>query len=379
MSEANASHSISAVKHSSLHSIAASTRLRAQTHSHPKINRSLVDSIWAITWVTDMRGACTSITQSWCAFTGRSLDQSVGAGWFRNIHPLDLQRVQTELDRAHHTHQSMTLEYRLRRADGHYNWIQHNGLPQFDQNHHFTGFINIAIDVVGIQRLEQKLVEVQSEVRRQRDLTHALLDVMAVANSQANPWASLDFIMDQALHMLQGQIGVLYRYSPESNSLRVLTSVGLPSTISTRLNIRVGQGTAGRAIQQNRPVALDSLEGEVLEIILAECPDLWENVIDLTQSVARSLAAPLHINGVCVGVLAIYRRDSQNFNEDEVSLLSALSAQATLVIHSNLQLFAHHINFGLNNDSDGDSVIEKTNSPVSSINPSAYALQPTTS
>lgn len=317
-----------------------------------------------------MRGTCTSVTQSWCEFTGRSREQSVGSGWFRNIHPLDLQRVQLELDRAHQTHQPIMLEYRLRRADGHYNWIQHNGLPQFDHTHHFIGFINIAIDVAGIQRLEQNLLDVQNDVRRQRELTNALLDVMAVANSQANPLASLDFIMDQTLHILQGQIGVIYRYLPEFNSLRVLVSVGLPSNISTRLNIRAGQGTAGRAVQQNRPIALDSLEGEVLEMILAESPDLWENVIHLTQSVARSLAAPLQIDGTPLGVLAIYRRDSQNFSEDEINLLSALSAQATLVIHSNLQLFSNQTEL------DPSPITEKPTPSMTSANRgNAYALQ----
>ncbi len=289
-----------------------------------------------MSWTTNAAGECQSVTQAWSEFTGRSREHSAGMGWLRCIHALDIHRFQAALHTAHHSCQPMSVEYRLRRADGTYGWVQHEGLPQQNGEGGFQGFVHVAIDVVGTKRLEQALLDKQAELRQQRELTNGLMDVMAVVNMRQSVATTLKFLVEQAVHMLNAQIGIFFQFVPGQQHMQVHSSVGLALEISQQLNVYMGEGTAGCAAQQRRVIALDSIEVEGLERILLDQPELWESVISLTQNVARSVAAPIIVQDKLLGVLAIYRRESISFVEEDANLLAALGIQAGLVIQSDL-------------------------------------------
>lgn len=290
--------------------------------------------VLAISWITESTGSCISVTHAWCEFTGRSRENSLGDGWLRCIHPLDVQRVETALQKAQTLHRSLCLEYRLRRADGTYGWVQHDGTPQLDDAGIFEGFVHVAIDLVGIKRLEENLLEKQAELRQQRELAQGLLDLMMLMNIYQSTPAMLEFLLDQVVHMLDAQIGILFYLSADQRSLQVQATTGLAAEIAQGMGVLLGEGTAGRAAQQRRTIALDAIEVEALERILHCQPHLWERVISLTQTVARSLAAPILVQNQLLGVLAVYRRESNTFSQDEIDLLTALGVQAGLIIQS---------------------------------------------
>ena len=49
------------------------------------------------------------------------------------------------------------MEYRLRRYDGEYRWVLDHGVPRFDQDGSFVGYIGIAVDVTDRKKTEQAL------------------------------------------------------------------------------------------------------------------------------------------------------------------------------------------------------------------------------
>ena len=49
------------------------------------------------------------------------------------------------------------MEYRLRRYDGEYRWVLDMGVPRFDQDGSFVGYIGIAVDVTDGKKTEQAL------------------------------------------------------------------------------------------------------------------------------------------------------------------------------------------------------------------------------
>ena len=294
------------------------------------------DSVFAISWITGISSDCASVTQTWCEFTGRSAEQSIGQGWLRCIHPLDMPWVQLILHKHHHTQQAISLEYRLRRADGSFGWVQHNGIPQYDATEHFQGFVHVAIDIVGIKRLEQSLLEKQAELHKHRELAQCLLDIMTVVNMRQSVKATVDFILDQSVRMLHAHIGIVFRMGLDQRHMYAESALGLSASIAQLLDVMIGEGTAGRAAQQRRAVALDAIEIEALERILFDKPAIWESVLSLTQNVARSLAVPIIVHGNLLGVLAVYRRESSTFSTEDINLLSALGVQTGLVIQSNV-------------------------------------------
>jgi len=56
------------------------------------------------------------------------------------------------------------MEFRLRRHDGEYRWILNIGVPRFDQDGSFAGYIGICIDVHDRRLAEDKLHEYEKAV-----------------------------------------------------------------------------------------------------------------------------------------------------------------------------------------------------------------------
>ncbi len=55
------------------------------------------------------------------------------------------------------THQFFTIEYRLRREDGEYRWILDTGMPRFNMNRSFAGYIGSCIDISDRKQVETQI------------------------------------------------------------------------------------------------------------------------------------------------------------------------------------------------------------------------------
>ena len=56
------------------------------------------------------------------------------------------------------------MEYRLRRHDGEYRWILSIGVPRFDQDRSFVGYIGIGVDVTERKWMEEALQHREMEL-----------------------------------------------------------------------------------------------------------------------------------------------------------------------------------------------------------------------
>ncbi len=59
------------------------------------------------------------------------------------------------------------MEYRLRRYDGEYRWVLDHGVPRFDQDGSFVGFIGIGVDVTDRKETEQALQQANRVLEEQ--------------------------------------------------------------------------------------------------------------------------------------------------------------------------------------------------------------------
>lgn len=112
----------------------------------------MADNAPLMIWISDRSKQRTYFNKRWLAFTGRKLEEEVGFGWTDQIHPKDLERILTIYNTAYLTHQEFDWEYRLKRSDKEYRWIMGHGVPQFDGDGQFEGFVGYCIDIT-----EQKL------------------------------------------------------------------------------------------------------------------------------------------------------------------------------------------------------------------------------
>ncbi|HET6176394.1 MAG TPA: MASE1 domain-containing protein, partial [Candidatus Sulfotelmatobacter sp.] len=97
-------------------------------------------------WTAGTDRLCTYVNQPWLEFTGRPLEAELGTGWTDGIHHEDLKRCLETYTLAFDQRQSFAMEYRVRRNDGEYRWLHDIGVPRFNRDGSFAGYIGSCLD-----------------------------------------------------------------------------------------------------------------------------------------------------------------------------------------------------------------------------------------
>jgi protein-histidine pros-kinase len=134
--------------------------------------RTLADAAPVLVWMSGLDKLCTYFNRPWLEFTGRALEQELGNGWAEGVHPDDLPGCLKTYVESFDARRPFTMQYRLRRHDGEYRWISDNGVPRYDAEGNFSGYIGGCIDVTDLRRKEEALRE--SEARKSAILESAL-------------------------------------------------------------------------------------------------------------------------------------------------------------------------------------------------------------
>ena len=119
--------------------------------------RTLADTAPVLIWMAGTDGLCNFFNRAWLEFTGRTMEQEAGNGWAAGVHPDDYERCLDVYLTNFHARRPFVMEYRLRRADGEYRWLLDHGVPRFDPQGGFTGFIGSCIDITERRENEEGL------------------------------------------------------------------------------------------------------------------------------------------------------------------------------------------------------------------------------
>jgi len=119
--------------------------------------RELAESMPQIVWVTRPDGRNIYFNQQWVDYTGLTLEASYGEGWITPVHPDDRQRAWDAWQRAVQRRDTYSLECRLRRADGVYQWWLIRGVPLLSTNGEIRKWFGTCTDIEQIKRIEHEL------------------------------------------------------------------------------------------------------------------------------------------------------------------------------------------------------------------------------
>ena len=149
----------------------------------------MADCAPVLLWVAQADSSCIFFNKAWLEFTGRTIEQEWGIGWTENIHFEDFQAC-VDSYVAHFTHRkSFEMEYRLRRHDGEYRWLLNKGVPYYDTEGNFLGFIGSGVDITESKKAELLLHKINEELEeRVQTRTCALKEsetALAVAKLKA--------------------------------------------------------------------------------------------------------------------------------------------------------------------------------------------------
>jgi len=121
--------------------------------------RLVANSAPVMIWMSGTDKLCTFFNNPWLDFTGRTIEQELGNGWAESVHPDDLQRCLKTYVEAFDAREPFVMQYRLRRYDGEYRLISDNGVPRYDAQKNFAGYIGSCMDVTELMKKERALRE----------------------------------------------------------------------------------------------------------------------------------------------------------------------------------------------------------------------------
>ncbi|MEG4341872.1 PAS domain S-box protein [Microcoleus sp. A003_D6] len=119
--------------------------------------RDWADRVPVMLWIADAESGCNYFNLQWTEFTGLTEAQISARGWRPNIHPDDLDSWEQIYLNAWNLNSNFKREYRLKRADGEYRWIEETAVPTFTPSGEFQGFIGTATDISDRKKVQEQL------------------------------------------------------------------------------------------------------------------------------------------------------------------------------------------------------------------------------
>lgn len=107
----------------------------------------IVESSPNMIWRSNQKAECDYFNRTWLEFTGRTFEQEYGYGWAEGVHPDDLDRCVKYYMENFNNRSRFEMNYRLKRYDGEFRWINDRGVPFYDNENRFLGFIGSCMDI----------------------------------------------------------------------------------------------------------------------------------------------------------------------------------------------------------------------------------------
>jgi two-component system, LuxR family, sensor kinase FixL len=135
-------------------------------------------------WMSSADKLCNHANRFWLDFTGRNIDSAFANNWAQEVHPDDLEKCTNFFARSFDRQEEFSVEYRLRRRDGEYRWVLDTGVPRFNSDRSFAGYVGSIIDVTEPKRAAEEVRESEERNRqRVRDLPVAMVVDRSVAEN----------------------------------------------------------------------------------------------------------------------------------------------------------------------------------------------------
>jgi PAS domain S-box-containing protein len=136
--------------------------------------RPLADAAPVLIWMSGPDKKRIFFNEGWLKFTGRSIASELGDGWAEGVHAEDMQRCFDSCAQAFDLRKEFRMEYRLRRHDGEYRWVLDIGVPRYDQERSFGGYIGCCVDITdrklaetALADVNRRMIEAQEQERTQ--------------------------------------------------------------------------------------------------------------------------------------------------------------------------------------------------------------------
>ncbi|MBW8780445.1 MAG: PAS domain S-box protein [Verrucomicrobia bacterium] len=287
--------------------------------------QNMADHAAVLVWSTDETGKTVFVNRNWRNFTGRSLPQEI-SDRHASIHPDDLARVRPISIRAMADRRDYQVEYRLRRADGVYQWLLEHAVPRYNQNRAFEGYIGSCSDISQSKRERERLAFIANlhrDLAASRSFENvATALVKSLVPSQAD-WCCL-YLADVEGGLRPSR---LYHLDP----VRVRNAEAAESAYD--LGSKQTDGI-GRIFRENEPQLVTTVTDDFLRASAVN--DAHFHYLHSLKLVSF-IGVPLHVRGRVMGILTLATADSERrLGDDDFTLAKKIGVIAALVLDNAL-------------------------------------------
>jgi diguanylate cyclase (GGDEF)-like protein/PAS domain S-box-containing protein len=122
---------------------------------------ALLDASETLCWIADADGHVTGDLPGWRKFTGLTLSQIRGNGWWHAVHPDDRRGAKTAWRQAVRQGVPFACEIRVCNAEGEYSYFLARALPVRDKDGAICEWLGICFDITAQKQRDQERAEVQ--------------------------------------------------------------------------------------------------------------------------------------------------------------------------------------------------------------------------
>jgi signal transduction histidine kinase len=153
--------------------------------------------------------------------------------------------------------------------------------------------------------------------------SRALFEAGRAVTASLDVRETIRVIMEAARSVLGVDSCSIARIDAARDELVTVASLDLPPEMVSRIRLRVGEGIAGLAVRERRPIQSADI---------ADDPRVRYPQVSQASGFRSMLAAPLRIGDHVIGAISVLRRQARRFSPDEEQLLVALADQAAIAL-----------------------------------------------
>jgi len=320
---------------------------RALSESEQRF-RIMADTAPVFIWTAGMDKGFYYFNRPWLDFRGKTLEDELGYGWMKGIHPTDLALFIESYESTFDNRSEFSVEYRMKRFDGEYRWILNHGVPRYSGDGIFQGYIGSGIDITERKRNEVELSNALSREKNalnQAEQVQRKLEFLAEAsyilNSSLNysrtirslaelltpavcDWFSVDLFNDQKYERL-----LVYHKNPD----KVKIAWDIQKKYPGFLNGRAG---VAKVIRTGKSEVYKDLTNEFLRTSIED-----EEVYNLCLKLElkSAMVVPLIVRDKVLGAMTLCTAESGRiYDESDLKFADDIANRAAVAIE-NAKLF----------------------------------------
>lgn len=167
--------------------------------------RTLVDGVPQLVWRAAPAGWLTWVSPQWLAYTGQTVEESLGEGWLAVIHPDDRASARA-IWQAAPGEGRLAMDARIRNAaDGRYRWFQTRATPVRDEGGAIVEWLGTSTDVDDLRRLQDRQQVLVGE------LQHRVRNILTVVRSVFCRTVEADGPLEEIVDHFKGRLDSLAR------------------------------------------------------------------------------------------------------------------------------------------------------------------------